>query len=623
VARIIEPGLGQRFLAAERVMAESARGFEAGSDAGNTADYRALPNTVAVPTPPSLHDRSTLAVGRAISQAPLPVSGRYGKYELLEQVAIGGMGVVYKALDTVLNRVVALKMIRAGVLAQPAEVERFYLEARAAAHLQHPNIISILEIGQESGQHYFTMGFVAGGTLALKQDQYHSDPRAAVTLMAKISRAVHFAHEQGILHRDLKPSNILLEDDGEPLVSDFGLAKFLDSQVDMTKTGQQLGTPAYMAPEQTSTGAGKVTAQADVWSLGVILYELLTGTRPFTSLGSDLSHEVCTREPPRPCRLRADLGADLETIMLKCLEKEPQHRYPSAAALAEDLERWLRREPIAARPLRWPVRTWRKLRRRPLVGLAILVPILLGLTLAAAFLLHDPERWRRNLEQRLQDGQPAVLIAEDGGPAGYRWLFGEGQSRVSETNGEAFTLSSWELGVLELWRDPRISHYRFRAEVAHLSSNKGTEVGLYFAQSTLATEQGSSHCLCRLSFNDKENMPRFNPKHKGNQVGLRMMMLATTGPQTLSRPPLLHPPLGPTETRWRRLAVEVHPDEVRVYWEGKCFDQSSWAKLSRDEREDSKDDRCSFSPRQGLGLFVHQGAASFKNVVIEPLSDNK
>jgi hypothetical protein len=621
-------------------MADVAPNFDHVPDpsSGDAALDAPLPETVSVATatPASLPERPTLPVTRVLSALASARSESYGKYHLLEQVAAGGMGVVYKALDPVLDRVVALKTIRAGVLARPEEVERFYLEARAAAQLHHAHIISILEIGQHAGEHYFTMGYVSGGTLALKQEQYHADPRAAAALMVKISRAVHFAHEQGILHRDLKPSNILLDEMGEPLVSDFGLAKFLDSQVDMTQTGQQLGTPAYMAPEQTSAAAGRVTAAADIWALGVILYELLTGSRPFTGFGSDLSHEICVSAPPRPCRLRSDLGKDLETIILKCLEKEPPHRYASAAALADDLERWLRREPIAARPLRWPGRAWRRVQRRPVAGLAVLVAGLAAITFAAFILLRDPERWRKDLQDDLANGQAATLIGPTGKPAGYRWLAGEASSQVRFGNDQPFYVQSLGAALLELLPDPRVDHYRFRAEVKHERTNKGTEVGIYFGQNTQPTEKGLAHYLCRLSFNDAEDLAQVVPGLKGNHAQLTLMQLGDPFPVglgTLGRVPTYYPHHRGRSAPWRQLAVEVSPERIRAFWEGKCIDEPGLAELNRDGERwlktqlklmpnlaALKDVRPQFAPRQPLGLFVHDGAASFRNVVVEPLS---
>jgi serine/threonine-protein kinase len=525
-------------------------------------------------------------------------------------------------------------MIRAGVLAQPAEVDRFYLEARAAAKLDHPNIISILEIGQQAGQHYFTMGFVSGGTLALKQEHYRADTRAAVALMVKISRAVHYAHERGILHRDLKPGNILLDEAGEPLVSDFGLAKFLDSQGGMTQTGQQMGTPAYMAPEQTSSGAGKITEKADIWALGVMLYELLTGDRPFTAAGSGLSHEICVSEPRRPSGLRSELGKDLETIILKCLEKSPPHRYDSAAALADDLERWLRGEPISARPLRWPLRSWRRCRRRPVLALTILAAILAATTLAAVILSHDAERWRRNHERALLAGQPAVLIGENSGPSGYRWVYGEREAKLTTGRDQPVELSSLYCALVELLPDPQIPRYRLRAQVMHANNlTIGKEVGIYFAHTAWPTEKGPVHCFYRVSFNDRENcLPDGNPNV--NPIHVVLTVVGEQFPlQKSGRSATLFKLVN--ESRWRDLAVEVDPERFQVFWEGSRVDGGTWAELSQyacnyvKERSEHPALAClagvvpACSPRQGLGLFVEGGGASFKNVVIEPLTDEK
>src|SRR5262245_24632898 len=240
------------------------------------ASNQALPETVGVPAPatPSNADNGLSAVSpfdlaTQIQSHTAPKArsraGRLGKYELVEEIAVGGMGVVYRARDTLLNRDVALKTIRSGLLAQPEEVERFYHEARAAAHLHHPNIVPIYDIALEEGQHYFTMALVRGGTLTHHLERLRQDPRAAVTLIEKVCRAVQHAHEQGVLHRDLKPANILIDEHGEPVVSDFGLAKFLHGDVNMTQAGQRLGTPSYMAPEQAVGDADRVSARTDVW----------------------------------------------------------------------------------------------------------------------------------------------------------------------------------------------------------------------------------------------------------------------------------------------------------------------------------------------------------------------
>ena len=264
----------------------------------------------------------------------------FGDYELLEEIARGGMGIVYKARQVSLNRLVALKMILAGSFASSRDVQRFRTEAEAAANLDHPHIVPIYEVGEHEGQQYYSMKFVEGTSLAdhPRGEARTGGRRAWSTWPAPCT----MRHQRGVLHRDLKPSNVLVDSQGTRLVTDFGLAKRLaDGDGSLTETGQVLGTPKYMAPEQAA-GRKDLTVAADVYSLGVILYERLTGQTPFTGDNAlTLLRQVRESEPPRPSTIRPGLDRDLETIVLKCLEKEPARRYPTAEAMADDLANWL------------------------------------------------------------------------------------------------------------------------------------------------------------------------------------------------------------------------------------------------------------------------------------------
>ena len=329
LVRRLSAGDGLGLLADERVA-----GVDSSAEAAYSAEAAAKAGSAKADDP-----------GRAS-----PMLMDFGDYELLEQIGRGGQGVVFRARQKSLNRTVALKIIGLGQWATKAHLKRFRLEAEAAARLEHPGIVPIHEVGERDGSCYFSMKFVEGGQLDEVARREPMPIRRAVELIAKVARTVHYAHEHGILHRDIKPGNILLDAKGEPHLTDFGLARLVESESSVTQTLDVLGTPSYMAPEQAVGNNAAVSSTTDVYGLGAVLYQLLTGQPPFAGGTTyETIKLLLDTEPRQPRLFNPKIDRDLATICLKCLEKDPKRRYSSALALAEDLERWLKHEPILAR----------------------------------------------------------------------------------------------------------------------------------------------------------------------------------------------------------------------------------------------------------------------------------
>jgi tetratricopeptide (TPR) repeat protein len=421
-----------------RATSPAGQGHGKESPAANAAPRAPLTQT-APPLPATIFDRQ-------LSERPCPVGARLvAGYELVEELGQGGMGVVYLARQVRLDRLVALKMLRSA-RADREELVRFRAEAEAVARLHHPNIVQIHEVGEHDGEPYFSLEFCPGGTL----DRYLAGgplpPRGAALLIQTLARAVQHAHEHGVVHRDLKPSNVLLTASGcglaleagpaprqanamgqavcVPKITDFGLAKRLDGPDGLTRVGAIIGTPPYMAPEQAAGQNDQIGPATDIYALGVLLYECLTGRPPFQS-GSVLQtlEQIRSQEPVAPRALEGTVPRDLETICLRCLRKEPSRRYPSALALAEDLERWSRGEPIVARPIGPVERAVKWARRRPTAAALLAVSAALVVVLAAAAPLHivrlrarvaeasaeaGRAQWRLDCLHQLKQGQEAL-----------------------------------------------------------------------------------------------------------------------------------------------------------------------------------------------------------------------
>ncbi len=593
------------------------------------------------------------------------------KYEVRGEVAAGGMGVVYEAFDPVLGRRVALKMIRPGALDRADAVERFYREARAVAGLDHPHVIKLFDVRQRDGRHYFAMPFAAGGSLAQNLGRYAGNARAAVALVEKVARGVQAAHERGILHRDLKPANVLLDEHGEPLVSDFGLAKTdgapgADSALvlgggTLTYPGQTPGTPAYMAPEQIAPHLGPVTVRSDVWALGVLLYELLAGRRPFQGGTRDeLTRQIRTEEPPRLTVRGGD--ATLEGVVRKCLRKDPARRYASAGALAADLRRWLDGE--HRKPL--PVRAWRAARRHP--GAVLTAAVAAAALAAAAVYVLDPGRELDRLQGKLDRGESVTLLEDVGRPRWARTLVGgDNLTTVSPPAGPFAVHSRTQSGLVQIAPGPRGPGYRFFADVRFegTAPRVVSKAGLFFLHSQHPTEEGEHHCFATFTVRDETLRESKNTTwHAALLAALpngpfQTYPFAAVGPDDLE--PLAHevartghtylkadlelrtfcqpapnhvvglggskwlrlPPGGAGE--WHQLAVVVTGDRVRTFFDGRPLHDVRRAKemalmrrvlLSHAARLPGN--AAEFPASGALGLFADRAVVSFRRSGIEP-----
>src|SRR5205809_1121407 len=363
-----------------------------------------------------LQDEDEDALGSSAARMQM----EFGDYKLLEEIGRGGQGVVYLAHQKSLNRTVALKVIGLGQWATKTHLKRFRREAEAAASLEHPGIVPIHEVGERDGQCYFSMKFVEGGQLDEVVRRTPMSVRHAAELIAKLGRTVHYAHEHGILHRDIKPGNILLDAKGEPHLTDFGLARLVESESSVTHTLEVLGTPSYMAPEQAVGNNAAISSVTDVYGLGAVLYQLLTGQPPFAGGTTyETIKLLLDTEPRQPRQLNPKIDRDLSTICLKCLEKDPKRRYSSALALAEDLEHWLKHEPIQARRTGIFARGKKWVRRNP--SRALLAASLVALAAAAGWIV-----WKSEFIRHPVTNGVAVLPFENLSPDSDNAYFADG-----------------------------------------------------------------------------------------------------------------------------------------------------------------------------------------------------
>ncbi len=583
--------------------------------------------------------RLTVPLGSGSPKRPLPT---LPGYEILEELGKGGMGVVFKARQVAFDRLVAVKMIRSQVIAGPDELARFRTEALAVGRLDHPHVVRVFAFGEERDCPFFVMEYLSGGSLAHLLREGPLEVRRAAELVRQVARGVQAAHEAGVLHRDLKPGNILLDAEGNARVADFGLAKLLDEDAGQTFSAAMLGTPAYMSPEQAAGRAREVDRAADVWALGVLLYECLTGKVPFRGASREGTlHLIRTAAPTPPRRHRAEVPPGLQAICLKCLEKEPGQRYQAAADLAADLGAWLegQRPAVSAGQA---VLAW--LQGHPRT-------VLLGLALAGALLLELTPQVTAPATGAPRGWSPQVLIGEKGPPSSPRFRLGREKAKLGQSDDGYCRLKTTHGACLDLV--PRVpwDRYRIHLQVRHEKSAPLGAVGLYFAASEHPTPAGTvQRCFC-LRFNDliAENEyihPKRRgkvPLQKGNRLagGVIHCRDLPGRPQSIAKAPAFFSPEPFTPSghankfgEWRTLVVEVAHPEVRVLWgndtlvrridvpriEQTVCDALIVLKKARPNDPAVQALTPGFDLRGAVGLYLFHGAASFRLARIEPLA---
>jgi len=568
-------------------------------------------------------------------------------YELLAKIGEGGMGIVYKARHLRSDRIEALKLMKKGLEFDQDNRRRFEGEARILAQIGGPHIVQVYHVGEENGRSYFSMEYIDGGNLDQHLKSGPLEPKEAARLIETLARAVECAHQAGILHRDLKPSNVLLAKGGQdtrigqlsPRLSDFGLAKQLEEAEGHTLSGAVLGTPGYMSPEQAEGLSKSVDFRTDVYGLGAILYECLTGDPPFRGPTKSATRRlVLTEEPVPPSKKRREVPAILEAICLHCLEKDPARRYATAAELADDLGCWQRGESTKIRPPRWPVKLWRAVwRRRSFLRAVALVLATVLVTAAVVYCLlpptpgqnppqgkADPDAELRAIDYELAAGREVTLIGETGPPRWLRWKDVKGAVRDSA---EVFSFQTIGACFVELLPDPRVERYELSAEIRHDRNpqDKPSYVGVYVG---------------------------FQAKEVNGQRVVKYFLLMFQEDTVGGPPHVVHfearcepanrPPLGVQRGRlefdpvtdlsnrpWRKVAIVVEPNAIRAFCDHKKpgemqqFVDLNEAKLKtitnlmRGQYGDLIQD--DFQPRLELGLYANNGIVSFRNVRIKPL----
>ena len=576
-----------------------------------------------------------------------------GPYRIVSVIGVGGMGVVYRARHVKLGREAAVKMVLSGRHASPGALARFDREAAAVARARHPNVVEVYEFHEHDGLPYIAMELVDGGSLRDTLKGGPLPPREAARVARDLAEGLALAHSKGVIHRDLKPANVLMTTDGTPKITDFGLAKLLDSAAEedqetavmLTDSRAVLGTAAYMAPEQADGRSHEVGERTDVYALGVILYEMLTGRSPFRSNSKGDTIELVLKSAPTPpARGRPEVTAALESICLRCLEKSPAARYATARELADELDLWL----ASKRPRKGLTRRTRLVRsaRRHALLVATLAAFVLGALAIFGYATRD-RRAVAEIENALGRGLPVRLVGEMGPPAWSRPVIGEPDVSVRPGGDGTLKVSAVDLSLLELVPDSRSDRYRVSARVRHDASDVTGDVGIYAAHHVHDVGGIEAHQFLRVSFNScywqdaefrKQNpmiLHELPPTPALNAAELCGDIYAFYGGQphyVMQAGFHAGPGFKVPEAKvpvWHDLKIDVTPEYVTGWWDGSPFSIPMWIvrrDLDRDvpfrplhDMGPPRSVPTRVSLRGGVGLFVRHGSASFRSVKITPL----
>jgi serine/threonine-protein kinase len=592
---------------------------------------------------PTSFDASTLdqgegtepRVGRGV--VPPPAFARYVAHE---RIGHGGMGEVFRATQRGTDRVVAVKLLHPGNEAEERQRKRFELEAQALGRLEHSGIVRVFEVGEESGRPYYSMEYVPGGTVAGRiRHGPPLDATAGAGIVATVARAVDAAHRAGVLHRDIKPSNILLGPDGSPKVSDFGLALFMDRADRMTRTGALLGTPPYMPPEQ-AFGEKGLGPTADVYGLGATLYEILTGKPPYEGSLPEVVRKV-DRDPVVPPRkLVPELHPDLEAVCLKCLEKNPRDRYPSAAALADDLDRWGRGEGTTVRPA-GPARKTLRWAARHKVWVAAAVTVLFA-GLAAYYFLVVLDA-KNESDRKLVRKETTTVVPATGKPVWWEWKFGDTELGESIVKDGTSGFQTGGPSMLAVYDDPKSDTFTLTMELRHCSSfdNSLSFVGFFLGYEEFDAEGTKASRALVIRFSDfwaaaEVNVPAIKKNH--HLAALQLVTLFRpegVKPSSMSFAASRFAPMDKAwaHNDWRYISADADPAGVRVRFGTSAADARQVFDISAEEfdRMIAKQNVAYetagtgvvvpplvWKPRAPLGVFADSAAVAFRNVTITP-----